>query len=159
MATDWKAAAASMMSTLMRRGRTVHEAEDLFQEAWVRFATYEHKDEVERPEAFMMRTALNLSIDMHRHEQVQGERVPLEEAEIEDPAPGAEETLLARERMARADACLRSLSPRTREIFMAHRVDGLTFQEVADRFGITFSAVEYHVARALAALLQALRGC
>jgi RNA polymerase sigma-70 factor (ECF subfamily) len=159
MAIDWKAAAASMISTLRRRGRTVHDAEDLFQEAWVRYATYERKDEVERPEAFMMRTALNLSIDMHRREQVQGERVPLEDAEVEDPAPGAEETVLARERMARADVCLRNLSPRTREIFMAHRVEGLSFQEVADRFGITFSAVEYHVARALAALLQALRDC
>ena len=66
MVKNWKTAFARVRSALMRRGRTEQDAEDLVQEAWVRLACYERGQTVAEPEAFLMRTALNLSIDAHR---------------------------------------------------------------------------------------------
>ena len=148
MATNWKAVMSRVRAALMRRGRTVHDADDLVQEAWVRLACYEREQAVTQPEAFLMRTALNLSIDTHRRRLSQGEAVLLDEVVLVDTRPSAEATLLARERIARLSVCLGRLSAKTREIFLAHRVDGLSYQEIARHHQLSISTVEKHVAKA-----------
>ena len=148
MVTDWQAALSRVRSALMRRGRTVHDADDLVQEAWVRLACYEREQPVDKPEAFLMRAALNLSIDTHRARVTRGEEVLLDEVVLVDTSPGVEATLLGRERVARLSVCLRRLTDKTREIFLSHRVDGLTYQEIAQRHELSISTVEKHVAKA-----------
>ena len=44
------------------------------------------------------------------------------------------------------------LSPRTREIFLMHRLEGRKYREIASELGISPSAVEKHIARAMAHL-------
>jgi RNA polymerase sigma-70 factor (ECF subfamily) len=132
----------------MRRGRTVHDADDLVQEAWLRLAGYERGQSVARPEAFLMRTALNLSIDKHRAHVNHGEEVLLDEVVLVDLAPGTEAVVLARERVARLSVCLGRLSGKTRDIFLAHRVDGLTYREIACEHHLSISTVEKHIATA-----------
>lgn len=148
MVTDWQATLARVRSALMRRGRSVHDADDLVQEAWVRLACYEREQPVDKPEAFLMRAALNLSIDTHRARVTRGEEVLLDEVVLVDTSPGVEATLLGRERIARLSVCLRRLSEKTRVIFLSHRVDGLTYQEIAQRHELSISTVEKHVAKA-----------
>lgn len=149
MATDWKLAFASVRAALMRRGRTTHDADDLVQEAWVRLACYEREQPVLEPEAFLMRTAMNLSIDTYRASATRGEEVLLDEMVLVDAAPGAEEVLLGRERMARFAQCARRLNEKTRDIFLSHRIDGMTYEEIAQRHRMSISTVEKHVAKAL----------
>ena len=139
---------ARVRAALMRRGRSAHEADDLVQEAWVRLACYEREQDVQEPEAFLMRTAMNLSIDAHRLSISHGEEVLLEEVVLVDTAPGTEAVVLARERMERMSHCLGRLNEKTRDIFIAHRVDGLTYQEIGKRHGMSTSTVEKYVARA-----------
>lgn len=148
MAPDWQAAFFRVRSALVRRGRTTHDADDLVQEAWVRLACYEREQTVAKPEAFLMRTALNLSIDAHRARVNHGEEVLLEEVVLVDSAPGAEAVVLARERLARLSLCLGRLNEKTRDIFLSHRVDGMTYQEIAQRHGLSISTVEKHIAKA-----------
>lgn len=148
MATNWQATMSRVRAALMRRGRTVHDADDLVQEAWVRLACYEREQTVAQPEAFLMRTALNLSIDTHRTRVSHGEQVLLDEVVLVDTRPSAEATLLARERIARLSVCLGRLGDKTREIFLSHRVDGLTYQEIARHHQLSISSVEKHVAKA-----------
>jgi RNA polymerase sigma-70 factor (ECF subfamily) len=148
MTTNWQAAFARVKAALMRRGRSTHDAEDLVQEAWVRLACYERDQTVVEPEAFLMRAALNLSIDAHRARSTRGEEVMLEEVVLLDATPSAETVVLARERMARLSHCVGRLSERTREMFLAHRVDGMTYQEIARRHDLSISSVEKHIAKA-----------
>lgn len=148
MAVNWQAALARAKTALVRRGRTVHDAEDLVQEAWVRLACYEREKTVDKPEAFLMRTALNLSIDAHRMRVNHGEEVVLDELVLIDVAPTAEAVVLARERVARLSVCLGRLSEKTRDIFLAHRIDGMSYQQIASRHQLSISTVEKHVAKA-----------
>jgi RNA polymerase sigma-70 factor (ECF subfamily) len=148
MVTDWQAAFSRVRAALMRRGRSAHDADDLVQEAWVRLACYERDQTVSKPEAFLMRTALNLSVDAHRMSVNHGEEVLLEEVVLVDAAPGAEAVVLARERMARLSHCLGRLNEKTRDIFLSHRVDGMTYHEIAQRHGLSISTVEKHIAKA-----------
>jgi RNA polymerase sigma factor (sigma-70 family) len=155
---DLRAALSKVKAALMRRGRTVHDAEDLMQEAWVRLACYERNQQVEKPDAFLMRAALNLSIDTHRLRQSRGEEVMLEDVLLVDLAPGAEEVMLARERVARLSVCLSRLPDRTREILLANRIDDLSYAEIARQHQIGVSAVERHVAKALMLLTIWMEG-
>ena len=149
MVQDLRGAFLRVKRALMRRGRSAHDADDLLQEAWVRLACYEREHPVSNPDAFLMRAALNLSIDTHRLRQSHGEEVQLEDVVLLDATPSAESVLLARERMARLGVCLGRLSDTTREIFLAHRLDGQSYQEIAQQRGISPNAVAEHVSKAL----------
>lgn len=142
----------------MRRGRSEQDADDLVQEAWVRLACYEREQHVEQPEAFLMRAALNLSIDAHRATVARGEQVLLEDVVLLDSRPGVEDVLLGRERVARLSECLARLSDRTRDIFLAHRVEGLSYQEIARRHDISISSVHKHIAKALLVVTTMMEG-
>ncbi len=155
---DWANALLRVRAALMRRGRTKHEADDLVQEAWIRLADYERDHEVRQPEAFLMRTALNLSIDVHRALISHGEELLAEDVVLIDLAPTAETVLLAKERMGRLSSCLSRLSPKTRDIFLLHRLDGLTYQEIARQYGLQVSTVEKHIARATQQLSAWMEG-
>jgi RNA polymerase sigma-70 factor (ECF subfamily) len=145
---DWQSVFSRVRAALMRRGRSEQDADDLVQEAWLRLACYESDEPVAKPEAFLMRTALNLSIDAYRTQLTHGEEVLAEDVVLLDPAPATEAIVLARERLARLSDCVTRLSPKTREIFLAYRVDGLTYQQIAELHGVGTSTIEKHVARA-----------
>jgi len=156
--SNWKLTFARIRAALVRRGRSGHDAEDLVQEAWVRMACYERDQVVEQPEAFLMRTALNLSIDAHRARIGHGEEIALEEVVLLDLSPGTEAVVLAKERMARLSECLSRLSDKTREIFLAYRIDGLTYQQIAQQHGLSISTVEKHIAKATLQLTTWMEG-
>lgn len=148
MVRNWKAAVARIRAALLHRGRTRDDADDLIQEAWVRLAVYERETPVTQPEAFWMRTALNLSTDADRARRRHGELLVADELTLVDGAPTVEATVLARERVQRLGQCLSQLSERTRTIFLQHRLEGMNYQQIARHHGLSVSAVEKHIARA-----------
>ncbi|XHS77105.1 RNA polymerase sigma factor [Burkholderiaceae bacterium UC74_6] len=158
MIKDLQHAFAKVKAALMRRGRTEHDAEDLLQEAWIRFSIYEREQVVDKPDALLMKVALNLSIDRHRAELTRGEEVMLEDVVLIDTAPAAEDVLLARERMQRLSLCLGRLSEKTRTIFLAYRLEGRSYKEIAQSYGVSTSTVEKHVARATMLLTDWMDG-
>ena len=70
------------------------------------------------PEALLMRTAINLSIDAHRARVVHDEQVEWEEVILMADALPVQPAVRDRERLAR-------LGQKLREIFLAYRVDGM----------------------------------
>lgn len=156
---DWHEVFARVRGALRRRGQTEHEAEDLVQEAWLRLVRYEDEQQpVKQPEAFLMRAALNLSIDAHRMSVGRGEHVLLEDVVLIDTTPSTEAVVLARERMARLTLGVGRLSERTREIFLANRVDGLSYAEIATRYGVSVTTVHQHLAKATLRLTEWMEG-
>ncbi|MGQ3050931.1 MAG: RNA polymerase sigma factor [Roseateles sp.] len=147
MKIDWLSVFSNVMSVLKRRGRTEQDAEDLVHDAYVKYAQTSKERTIEKPEAFLMKVALNLSIDAHRASTVRGVEVMLEDVVIVDGRPSAEDVVLAREELAQVGECLSRMNERTRSIFLDNRVEGLSYQELADKYGITKSAVEKHIAK------------
>lgn len=145
---------ARIRDALRRRGNSSPDAEDIVQEAWVRLARYELGQAVDKPEAFLMQTALNLSIDEHRGRVTRGDQVELDEVVLVDDAPPVEAVVLGRERMERLTYCLGRLPAKNRNILLAYRVDGLTYREIADRYDLSISTVEKHIAKATSQLIN-----
>lgn len=135
---------------LRRRGRSLDEADDLIQEAFLRLQVYCRDHEVRNTGGFLLRTALNLALDRKRRARV-ASVVPesLEELSLVDPSPLPDEVYAGRERLLRMRAGLEAMTPRRREVFILNRIEGYSFPQIAERLGITLSAVEKHAAKAI----------
>lgn len=158
MVRNWEALLRRVKAMLRRRGRTSEDADDLVQEAWLRLAVYARQTEVAKPGAFLLRTALNLSVSADRARAVRGVELELEQVELADASPGTEAAVLARERIARLDVCLARLGPRTRAILLDVRFGGMSYAEAAQHHHISVSAVEKQVAKATMLVTRWMEG-
>jgi RNA polymerase sigma factor (sigma-70 family) len=68
------------------------------------------------------------------------------------------EVVEVRARLERVKEGLARLSPRTREVFLMHRLSNLKYHEIAARLEISSSAVEKHVAKAVLFLTEWAEG-
>jgi len=138
-----------LVRRITRITRDRNGAEDVVQSAMVRMLEHRRANAIDDPEAFVARAAVNLAIDERR----QRARRPQEALDfiaeaMADTYPLQDELLRTRQRLARLKLGMTRLSPRTREVFLLHRLEGLKYREIAEQLGITVSAVEKHVAKA-----------
>lgn len=143
---------AAEQHALLRRARGLTrdsiEAEDLTQEAWLRFLVAQHKTEEPKGQGFAMRVLRNLFIDQLRVRRVKAE-VEAEIAAIEAEAvPSPERILAGREALEHVRQVLETLPEKTRGIFLLHRIQGLTHAQIAKQLGLSEATVFYHVKRA-----------
>jgi RNA polymerase sigma factor (sigma-70 family) len=145
----------NLRNLLRRRGQTREDADDLVQEAFLRLHTFlAEGKEVRHPAAFLARTALNLAVDAHRRDvrehRDQFVSESIESLPILDLAPTPEEIFSAENRLQQMkDTLDRKVSPRTREVFFLHRLEGFTHEEIAERMNMSVRTVEKHIARAI----------
>jgi RNA polymerase sigma-70 factor (ECF subfamily) len=158
MPVDRKIPHLERLRALLRKlGRTREDSEDLIQEAFLRLHVYCRTHEVRQEEAFLVRTVRNLSVDAHRraHRELYVEE-RVESLPLLDLRPRPDEEAALSERLDRVRAVLDGLTPRTREVFLMHRMEGYSSAQIANTLGISVSAVEKHIARAVLALMDAV---
>jgi len=135
------------------------DVHDLVQESFLKLAHAEAvRDEpIEQPEAYLNRIATNLLRNRAKSaaQKAMARSVPVEDANL--TAPDLVATLEARDLINRTEAALKRLSPKTKDIFLAHRIDGLTYKEIAARLGMTEKGVESCISKAIAHLDRSLR--
>lgn len=68
----------------------------------------------------------------------------------------SERILFDRDRLIRAQRVIAGLPARTREVFLLHRFEEMTYPAIASGLGISVSAVEKHIIAALKALRAAM---
>ena len=107
---------------------------------------------IERPQAYLSRMATNLLRDRAKiaSRRMQANHVPADEAAL--AGTDQQRLLETRDMLRRVEAAVLRLRPRTREIFMAHRVDGLSYAEIAQRTGLSVKGVEKQMSKAIAAI-------
>ncbi len=132
-------------------------AEDLVQETYLR-AAGNASGELQNVRAFLFRILNNLMSDHFRKLRRTRERFTTQEApDIAEDRQGAEEQIIARQRLQILQAAIDELPPRCRECFVLRRFDNLSHAEIAARMNITKSAVEKHLAAATAHCTRRLR--
>lgn len=127
-------------------------AEDVVQEAYTRFTAAIDGGKVESPVSYLYRIVRNLSIDTFRRESRQTAGL-MSEAQfhaLPEESPSQERTLAARRRLKQLEAAVARLPERTRRIFILNRLHGQTYQEIAERLGVSISTVQKHLMQALA---------
>jgi RNA polymerase sigma-19 factor, ECF subfamily len=124
-------------------------ADEIVQEAFLR--TYEQRDSVETPKAFLFSTARNLASNTNRDRRTaktdsvgdfDDSRVIVEHASPEEGVLADEQTRLVK-------AAVDRLPPRCRAAFALRVFYGCSYKEIADRLGISVKTVEKYIARGL----------
>jgi len=150
--------AAGLLRFFSRRA-PVDEAQDLMQETFTRLVNVDASNnyEVMRPEAYLARIARNLLRDRTkiRTRRAADLHMPAEEAQL--TAPDQQRALEARDMLKRLEGAMLKLPPKTREIFLAHRLDGYSYAEIAVRTGLSVKGVEKQMSRAIAHVDRVLR--
>lgn len=127
------------------------EAEDLVQEALLRLIRSPRP--IDNEEAYVIRIAGNLIRDKLRREQSRQakQHVPLEDniSFLATEEPGCERVYESKRQWERVLAALQELPPRCCQVFLLQRYEGWTYTAIAKHLGISASAVEKHMMRAL----------
>ena len=141
----------------LRRRAGAEDAPDLVQEVFVRAAGSAQRESLVNPGGFLRRIANNLLIDRSRREERRGGS-DLSFCEERDSASPAQQTwdIEAADLLGLYEAALDTMSPRSREVFLMHRVDELSYREIHERLGISVVTVEYHMMKALAHIAKAV---
>jgi RNA polymerase sigma factor (sigma-70 family) len=135
-------------------GRIVRpeEIEDIVQETFILSYAASRKKKIDGPRAFMMQTAKNLALNITKradHKQ----HFSFDELPDEDFAMHAgnvEDRYQAEEMFVYFCRAIAELPVDCRRVFILKKVYGLTQAEIAERFGISASMVEKHVAKGMA---------
>lgn len=108
----------------------------------------------EKPAAYLWRIARHIGLDGARRDKRRavGLHVPLDDVEI--AGPDMERQLDARDALRRVEQAVKAMRPRTRAIFIAHRVEGMSYAEIARSCGISVKGVEKQMSRAIAILAR-----
>lgn len=140
----------------LRRTRNKADAEDLIHDVFVRLTRLDPSTELRNAEAFIFQTAANLLRDRARRAQSHGEVADVGQAELEikPGEPGPERVLLAKAELKLVMAALDTLGEKTRNIFVLRRLEQMKCEEIAAFYGISVSAVERHITKALAHLTK-----
>ena len=133
-------------------------AEDLVQEAFVRVLSGRQQDEIQSYEAYLTRVARNLALN-HLRRLRMGIEVSVETEVIQalaDDQPSAEMAIIARQSLEQILRAIVALPPRRREVFILHRFDHLTYDQIAARLHISRNTVMVQIVNALADLRRAM---
>lgn len=157
---------ADLIAYLLRKTRGAGDAEDVAQEAFARFhrAGHDLNSADARPLLFVI--ARNIQSDRWKadgretarrsahdiHDLDNGPRA------VASETPDAETGLIRRQDLAAAAAVIRALPPKTRDAFLLHRFENLTYRQIAGRLGVSVSMVEKHIAEALRQLKKSRGG-
>ncbi len=129
------------------------ETADLVQESFLRLVRRSQAPEpIASPSGYLKRIALNL---IRNPAEVATRRQQGQLAEFDDACHAGHDPvarLEARDLLERLDLCVAKLKPKTRAIFLAHRVEGLSYAQIAERTGLSVKGVEKQMSKALAEL-------
>ncbi|KAF1066473.1 MAG: putative RNA polymerase sigma factor FecI [Pseudomonas citronellolis] len=143
-----------MEALLRRRVGCRATAADLLQDLFLRF--WKRPAPVEELSTYLLRSARNLAIDHLRGEDSRGRTLSALLPGEDDAEPSPEQAVQAGADLTRVEAALRGLPERTRHIFLLSRVHERTYAEIATAMGLSRSAVEKHMMRALEACKASL---
>jgi RNA polymerase sigma-70 factor (ECF subfamily) len=133
------------LSTILRARYGDDRAEDLVQETYLRAASSQALAlaQVRSPRALLLRIAINVAIDQHRRASVRSVFSGSEEDPDQQGAAAEQGEILALKQI------VFSLPPRLQEVFALSRFAGLTYQEIAERLGLSVKTVEARMTKAV----------
>jgi RNA polymerase sigma-70 factor (ECF subfamily) len=116
-------------------------AEDVVQEAWLRFDEVSKRELLSEPLSYLYRIVRNLAID-GRRKQVREERyfvpgTPLLVESVVEARPTPEAEAESRAELRALQAAMLELPERTRTALEMHRMGGATLRDIAEYLGIS----------------------
>jgi RNA polymerase sigma-70 factor (ECF subfamily) len=152
----YRSHAPGLRRRLRARVQSQEEANDLVQDAFARLLGARSLPGVRDPGAFLNRIVRNLLIDRSRRLSARSPHVPIHFGEEVAVAPDQGQEIEVEQMRQRYRELVTSLPPRTREVFILHRIDGHSYRDIAARLDISVRTVEWHIAQAIVRIARGL---
>lgn len=150
---------AALNAFFRRRLREdAHQCDDLTQDVFVRLARQQARQGIDNLEPYVFRTAASVLVDHLRRRAVRPEgRSELFDDALHAPEDfSPERVLLGKEEVARLMDAIMDLPARARQALLLFRFEDLKQAEIAERMGISVSAVEKHIKLGMIRIADAL---
>lgn len=133
-------------------------AEDVVQEAWLRFSSQDLQIDIRHPASYLYRIVRNLALDLTRRTATERVQPGGDELINELPSSTAspEHEVSSQNELEVIAHALTQLPERTRRAFEMHRLGGYTLQQVANVLGVSTALVHQLVHDALRHCLDCL---
>jgi RNA polymerase sigma factor (sigma-70 family) len=138
---------------IRRRVRKGVDASDLTQEVYLRFLRADRAELIRNPEAYLYTVAVNLLreqavLDRRWRGAVDAAELPADAALVDFRTP--EEDVDTDRRLARIAGLIDALPPKAQTALLLQYRDGLSYEQIAERMGVTTHAVKKYVMQGLA---------
>jgi len=130
----------------------VNRAEDIVQDSFLKLWSMCHKVIYDKAINFLYKISQNMVLDAIRSKKValKFEKSLLPVQDTEDPYFH----LRTKEFRLRIETAISNLPDKQREAFLLNRIDKLTYKEIAERLGVSQTAIEKRIAKALIKLKE-----
>lgn len=147
-----------LIAYFRRRVRDAGEVEDLVQEVFLRLTVRGTPEQLDGATGYIFQTASSVLADRHRRRTVRhaDDHIMLEPETHGGTDFDPHRIAVGKQSLTAATAALLTMPERTRTIFLLKRLDGMRHQAIATQLGISVSAVEKHVVRAMEHLMAHL---
>ncbi|QHB72457.1 sigma-70 family RNA polymerase sigma factor [Stenotrophomonas sp. 364] len=124
-------------------------AADLTQDTFARLLQDRDLAALREPRAFLTTVARGLAANWFRRQALERAYLEYLAQFPEAVLPSLEEQALVREALQQIDAMLDGLPAMARRVFVLAQFDGLRYDAISDRLGLSLSTVKRHMKRAL----------
>ena len=143
---------------LRARFPALTDHDDIVQETYIRLLRARKCGQLRSPKALLFTVARNLVLDIFRHRQ--GAQVDslanMDEISVLEET-GTTETLRHEAKLQLLEEALRSLPKRCREVIMLKRFEGLSYDEIGRKLGISHNTISAHISVGVAKCRDYLR--
>lgn len=112
------------------------------------------------PQACLFRIATNIVCDQHRRRKARkaDDQVPLDTTVLVSSSPSPEESAVWREHARIVCKAIAQLTPRERQVFELHRLEHLSYEQIAHQLGMSARTVRRQVTQVLTLLSEKIGG-
>lgn len=145
-----------LLGFLRRRMPSEEDAQDVAQECLMRMLRYADSEPPRAWKPLLYRVAANAACDHARRRAARhtDEHVPLEQEDLISDTLRPDQALARDEELAILEQAILELTPKCRQVFLLHRMEGMTYSEIADHMGFSESMVQKYISRALGSLAE-----
>lgn len=154
----WKELKPGLRRYLLRQLGSTDAAEDAVQETFLRMLRYREIDDADGRRALLFRVAASVVADRRRYAKSRrtNDHCAIEDQELVSNEPQPDRNLSNHQNLVLLQRAILALPPRCREVFLLHRFEGLSYRDIARRFGTSERTVENQISHALAVCRRAL---
>lgn len=154
-----------LLRFLLVRFRDDTIAEDVLQNVYIKLKKASFDQPIHNDEGFLVRLTNNAALDYlkqsarrksrdHTWSELRTQSIGGEP--IHDQ-PEADRVVDGRKKVTRLAGLIQQLPPKCREVFIAHKLRGVSYSDIAQNMGISRSMVEKHMTKALRFLAYNMR--
>ena len=154
-------ASPDLLRLLKHKLGNFQEAEEIVHDAFEKLCTLAEKRDIKDIRKYFFTMGNHMALNVLRRRSVENNYLSTLGSFATNESRSAvspEAITRHREKLGLVKAALQKLPNKTRHVFLLHRFEGYTYPEIAEQLGLSRKSIEYHMHRALSAVVESSKG-